>query len=178
LTVGATQESGGTRLVWDWPVRLTHWLLLLAVTGSYVTHRLGSEEFRYHRWSGYTTLVLVGTRHARFASFVRGPAAVWRYLADLVRNRAPRYAGHNPAGGWMVLVLLGLLGAQAVTGLFANDDIMNTGPLFGYVSGVTSDRLTGWHHRLFDGLLIAIGFHVIAIGMRAGDRQTVRSRYG
>jgi cytochrome b len=169
---GGARKGPERRLIWDWPVRITHWLLLLSVTGSYVTHRLGADQFRYHRWFGYTTLVLVavrilwgfvGTRHARFSSFVRGPSAAGRYLMDLVRGRTPRYAGHNPAGGWMVLVLLTLLGAQAATGLFANDEVMNTGPLYGYVLVSTSDRLTSWHHRIFDALLIAIALHVIAI---------------
>jgi cytochrome b len=167
-------RAAGTepRFVWDVPVRVTHWLLLASVTGSYVTHRLGASGFRYHRWFGYTTLVLVaarimwglvGTRHARFTSFVRGPVTVVRYLANLVRGEPTRHAGHNPAGGWMVLLLLALLAAQAVTGLFANDEIANTGPLYGYVLNSTSNRLTRWHHRLFDALLIAIALHVIAV---------------
>lgn len=168
-------SAGGavTRLVWDWPVRLTHWLLVVSCSGSYITHRLGPDQFRYHRWCGYATLLLVsvrlvwgfaGTRHARFASFLRSPRAVGRYLVGLRRDRQVHSVGHNPAGGWMVLVLLALLLAQALTGLFANDEIMNTGPLYGYVSDHTSDRLSGWHHILFDSLLVAIALHVIAIG--------------
>jgi cytochrome b len=167
-----TRSGSDRRLIWDWPVRITHWAMVASVIGSYVTHRLGAAQFRYHRWFGYTTLVLVavrilwgvvGTRHARFTSFVHGPATVVRYLADLVGRRAPACAGHNPAGGWMVLVLLSLLAAQALTGLFANDDVMNTGPLYGYVLASTSDRLAGWHRGLFDVLLIAIALHVAAI---------------
>lgn len=161
---------GGARLVWDVPVRVTHWALVASVTGSYLTHRL--DAFRYHRWCGYTTLVLVtvriawgivGTRHARFTAFVRGPAAVVRYLASLGRGERSSHAGHNPAGGWMVLLLLALLAAQAVTGLFANDEIANTGPLYGYVLNSTSNRLTAWHHRLFDVLLVAVALHVAAV---------------
>jgi cytochrome b len=165
-------SGAGTRLVWDAPVRITHWLLLASVIGSYATHRLGAAGFRYHRWCGYTTLVLVtarigwglvGTRHARFASFVRGPVAVSRYLASLIRGEPSRHAGHNPAGGWMVLLLLALLAAQGVTGLFANDEIADAGPLYGYVLNSTSNRLTAWHHRLFDALVIAIALHVAAV---------------
>jgi len=144
----------------------------VSFTVSYLTHRLVAPQFRYHRWFGYTTLILVtvrilwgvvGTRHARFTSFVHGPAPAVRYLVDLAGRRAPDYAGHNPAGGWMVLVLLSLLAAQALTGLFANDDIMNTGPLYGYVLDSTSDQLASWHRRLFVALLIAIALHVAAI---------------
>ena len=170
----AHRKGTDSRLVWDWPVRITHWLLVVSVAGSYVTHRLGAAQFRYHRWCGYTTLVLVtvrmawgflGPRHARFTSFVRGPAAVLRYFAGIVRGRATAFAGHNPAGGWMVLALLALLLGQALTGLFANDTIANTGPLYGYVMGHTSNQLTRWHRRLFAALLIALALHVIAIAV-------------
>ncbi|HZF17591.1 MAG TPA: cytochrome b/b6 domain-containing protein [Steroidobacteraceae bacterium] len=160
------------RMVWDWPVRLTHWLLVGTVTGSYVTHRLGPDQFKYHRWFGYATLMLVtvrilwgfiGTRHARFAAFVRGPVAVARYLAGFVRGRFEGYAGHNPAGGWIIFLMLALLLAQALTGLFANDEIASTGPLYGYVTSAVSNRLTAWHHRIFDAILIAIALHVVAV---------------
>lgn len=164
--------DGHPRLVWDWPVRLTHWLLLATVTGSYVTHRLGPAQFHYHRWFGYATLVLVtariawgfiGTRHARFAAFVRGPVTVARYLAGRLRGSRENFPGHNPAGGWMVLLMLALLAAQGLTGLFANDEIASTGPLYGYVLNSTSNRLTVWHHRIFDAILIALALHVIAV---------------
>ncbi len=174
-------KNANTRLVWDLPVRLTHWLLVLSVAGSYVTHRLGTGAFRYHRWCGYAALVLVavrcvwgflGPRHACFTSFVRGPRIVLRYLIELAHGRSAAFAGHNPAGGWMVLLLLALLLGQALTGLFANDTIADTGPLYGYVMGHTSDRLTHWHHRLFDALMIAVALHVIAVGAYLLARKT------
>ncbi len=168
------EPDGGLRgrMIWDWPVRLTHWLLVATVTGSYITHRLGPDQFRYHRWFGYATLTLVvarilwgffGTKHARFASFLRGPAAVLRHLAGFTRSEGVHYAGHNPAGGWMIVLMLALLLAQAVTGLFANDDIANTGPLYGYVTNAASNRLTAWHHRIFDAILVAIALHIVAV---------------
>jgi cytochrome b len=75
---------------------------------------------------------------------------------------APHFAGHNPLGALMVLALLAMLLVQAVTGLFANDQIMASGPLYGYVTGATSDQLTTLHKKLFDLLLAAIGLHVAA----------------
>jgi cytochrome b len=173
LRAGARVETApaAQRLVWDLPVRISHWLLVLAVIGSYVTYKLGLAYFKYHVWCGYTVLVLaafrilwglLGTRHARFASFVRGPAATLRHAAELARGRARRYAGHNPLGAWMVLLLLGALLAQALTGLFSNDEIASTGPLYGYVSNALSLKLTSVHRLLFDGLAVAIGLHVAA----------------
>lgn len=161
----------GGRLVWDLPVRIMHWGLVVAVAGSFVTQKAPGDWFRFHVWCGYAVLALTvtrilwgffGTRHARFASFLRGAAATLRYGRSLIVPPYDRHAGHNPLGAWMVVLLLALLAMQATTGLFANDQIMNTGPLFGYVSIVTSDRLTSVHERLEEWILAAIALHVLA----------------
>jgi len=165
-TAGA---EAGTRLVWDLPLRIFHWLLVVCVAGSWLTHELGTEWFPWHVRLGYVTLVLVafriawgfvGPRHACFASFLKGPGAVLRYL----RGEGPVSAGHNPLGALGVAAMLLLLSAQALSGLFANDEILNTGPLYGYVSDGQSDRLTGLHGANFDVLLGLIGLHLAAIG--------------
>lgn len=164
--------AGAARaLVWDLPVRVMHWSLVLAVAGAWATQELEGDWFKYHVWCGYVVLCVaatrvvwgfVGTRHARFTAFVRGPRAVLGYARGLLKNQATPHAGHNPLGALMVLALLAMLLAQAATGLFANDQIMSTGPLFGYVDGATSDRLTTIHKQLFDLLLVAIFLHVVA----------------
>jgi cytochrome b len=167
------REHAPGRRVWDLPVRVTHWLLLAAVSGSWVSAELSGDAFRWHEYCGYTVLVLVtfrllwglvGTRHARFASFLRGPRAILDYLRRL---RSPaRYRpsiGHNPLGGWVVLVMLTLLLGQALTGLFANDEVANTGPLYGWVSGAHSDALTRLHHRIFHILQFVVGLHITAV---------------
>src|ERR1043165_1248099 len=109
-----------SRRVWDLPVRITHWLLGVGIAGSYSTHKLGVAYFRYHLWFGYLVVVLVafrilwgfvGTRHARFASFLRGPRVTWAYLRGFGRN-PPVTPGHNPLGAWMVVFLLAALLAQ------------------------------------------------------------------
>lgn len=161
-----------TRLVWDLPLRFFHWLLAACVAGSWLTHELGTTWFVWHARIGYTTLVLVcfriawgfvGPKHARFTSFLRGPRATLGYLRDLTGGAADS-VGHNPLGGLSVVAMLALLLLQAVTGLFANDDIFNSGPLYGYVSDAQSDRLTGLHKGNFDWLLVLIGLHLAAIG--------------
>lgn len=108
-------------LVWDWPVRVFHWLTVFSFTGAYLTAE--SERWRLvHISLGYTLggLIafrilwgLVGTRYARFASFVRGPVAVRRYLVAMINRQPEHYTGHNPAGA--VAVILLLLSGIAVT---------------------------------------------------------------
>ena len=166
------ESSAAERRVWDLPVRVFHWALLVAVIGSYVTHAAGVQWFRYHVWCGYVVLVLVcfrilwgvvGTRHARFRNFVRGPVTTLRYALDLLRGRAAPYTGHNPLGAWMVLLLLAALLAQAALGLFGNDEIFNFGPLYGYVSHDLSLALTTVHRNLFWVIVGAVVLHVAAV---------------
>jgi cytochrome b len=172
-SIGLSGKAAERQLVWDLPLRVSHWGLVLGVTGAFVTHLLGPTAFGWHVRCGYSTLTLVafrlvwgfiGPRYARFANFVCGPRAViasWRML------RAGRYrpsAGHPPSGAWMILLLLAILLAQALTGLFANDEIINTGPLAGYVSHATSNRLSAWHAYLSDVILGAVALHVAAAG--------------
>jgi cytochrome b len=165
------ETSGPRALIWDLPVRLMHWSLVLAVAGAWATQEIEGDWFEYHVWCGYAVLLIaatrivwgfVGTRHARFASFLRGPGAVAGYVRGLLGRDAPQFAGHNPLGALMVLALLAMLLVQASTGLFANDQIMASGPLYGYVTSATSDQLTTLHKKLFDLLLAAIGLHVAA----------------
>ena len=160
------------RLVWDLPVRVFHWTLVACVAGSWITHELGTQWFDWHERLGLATLVLVcfriawgfvGPKHARFSSFLRGPAAVTAYARGLARRDGRTTAGHNPLGGLAVVAMLGLLLFQATTGLFANDEILSAGPLYGHVTDETSDRLTGLHKRSFDLLLALVGLHVAVV---------------
>jgi cytochrome b len=156
------------RLVWDLPVRVAHWLIVLAVATCWATHYAGVEWFAWHRRSGYAVLVLVlfrllwgfiGTRHARFASFLRGP----RVISDYVRGRAAGGVGHNPLGALAVVAMLAVLLLQSATGLFANDEIINAGPFYGWIDQATSNRLTSLHRFNSDVLLMLIGLHVAAV---------------
>lgn len=159
-------------LVWDLPSRLFHWLLVMLVVVSWVSATLGGNAMQIHMLSGYTILTLVlfrilwgffGSQHARFASFVRNPVAAVAYLQALRRNEAGWHLGHNPAGGWSVIAMLGALLLQAGTGLFANDDIATEGPLAKLVSKALSDRITGIHHLNIDLLYVLIGLHLAAV---------------
>jgi cytochrome b len=167
----STRTPPPGRLIWDLPVRIFHWALVLAVFGSWLTYKL--DAFAWHVWFGYSVLVLtaarsvwgfVGPRHARFASFVRSPAVAARYTRAIFKpDNAARYPGHNPLGALMVLAFLALLLLQAAAGLFANDDIANTGPLYGYVSDSTSDTLARVHNQLAKLIWVAVWIHVAAV---------------
>ncbi len=159
------------RRVWDLPLRLSHWALAAAVAGAFVTDWIGTSAFGLHALCGESALVLVafrtlwgfvGPSHARFGDFVRGPRTVLASLPALTRAGYRRYAGHTPLGGWMVLLLLALIATQAALGLFANDEISHTGPLYGYVDGALSNRLSHWHARLSNLILAAVATHVAA----------------
>jgi cytochrome b len=163
-------------MVWDLPVRVTHWALVLAVAGCWATHYAGIEWFAWHRRLGYTVLVLasfrvvwgfVGTRHARFASFVRGPRTLLAYL----RERSGATVGHNPVGALSVVALLALLLLQAATGLFANDEIMHMGPFYGWIAPELSNRITSLHRASSEWLLVLIGLHVAAVAFYARVRR-------
>ena len=169
MKLAAQNGSSGQALVWDWPLRVFHWALALAVAGSFATHYAGIEWATWHRRCGYAALVLIvfrlawgflGTRHARFASFLRGPAAVFDYL--LGRQGYPA-AGHNPLGGLSVVAFLLVLGVQATTGLFANDEIANAGPFYGWITPETSNRLTSFHAINSKVLLVLIVLHLAAV---------------
>ncbi len=158
-------------LVWDLPVRVMHWILVLAVAGSWASQKIPGDWFKYHVWCGYTVLVVaatriiwgfIGTRHARFANFLKGPTAVIGYARGLIGGLRTRVTGHNPLGALMVVLLLAMLLGQAITGLFANDEISNNGPLFGYVSVDRSNQLTSLHSKLANFILAAIALHVLA----------------
>jgi cytochrome b len=155
--------------VWDMPVRLFHWALVVLVATSWIAADQGF--MRVHLWSGSALLALLlfrlawgifGSTTARFSDFVHSPRAAYRYLRALAAGEEPHHAGHNPAGGWMVVVLLAFLSAQVATGLFANDGLKFMGPLALLVTAETSDRLTSLHGWLFNALLLLVWLHVVA----------------
>jgi cytochrome b len=155
-------------LVWDLPVRLAHWLLVLGIAGSFITHYAGPAWFDWHRRCGYGVLMIVafrivwafaGTPPARFAAFVRGPRAIAAWL----RSGSAQSRGHNPLGALNVVAMLVLILAQAVTGLFANDEIASAGPLYGLVSHDLINRLSRFHSANDTWLLVLIGLHLAAV---------------
>ena len=158
--------------VWDLPVRLFHWSLVLLVAFQFYSGNVGGNLMRWHMLSGYTILALVlfriawglgGSTTARFAYFLSGPQAAFAFARRLFSRAPAPYAGHNPIGGWMVIALLAALALQAASGLFANDDIATEGPLAVLVSKATSDRMTAIHRATFVVLAVLTALHVCAV---------------
>lgn len=145
--------------VWDLPLRLVHWALFVLVVVAFVSVQIGGNAMVWHGRAGLAVLGLlvfrivwgfVGSTHARFASFVRGPAAIRAYLKGEWSG-----LGHNPLGAVSVLALLTLLFAQAATGLFADDEIAYQGYLYPLIGSDASARVTAIH-KFFEPLLIVL----------------------
>lgn len=161
--------------VWDLPLRLFHWSLMLLVIGAIVSAEIADDvtgAMDWHPRFGYAILALllfrliwgiVGSTHARFSNFVRGPSAIMSYLRQLKTHPAPSI-GHNPLGALSVIALLLALLLQAVSGLFLSvEDFGVEGPLFKHVSNAVADLF--WKiHEINPGILITlVGLHVAAI---------------
>ena len=158
--------------VWDIFVRLFHWTLVASILFAWWSGEQGGNWMTWHMYAGYTVLGLVlfrlfwgvaGSHYARFTEFLRSPVATLRYTEALFKHREPHHIGHNPLGGWMVVVLLLLAAAQASTGLFANDEIFTEGPLVHLVGYDLSVEITRWHKWIFNTLLTAIGLHLLGV---------------
>jgi cytochrome b len=170
----STENTGPTKKikVWDLPLRLFHWLLLIAVSAAFITIWAKSER-NLHMLAGYSVLALlvfrivwgfIGGYHARFFNFVKGPAGVLSYLATLRAGmHDPTRTGHNALGALSVLALLLSLLFQAVSGLFNHDDDMNEGPLRKLVSDSLADKLHSAHEINQWIILGLIALHILAI---------------
>lgn len=145
-------------LVWDLPVRVFHWLMALSFVGAWLSAE--SERWRLlHVTLGYTMAALVvfrliwglvGTRPARFASFVRGPRAVAAYLRALFAGQAPHTPGHNPAGALAILGLLLLILVSVATGVAA-------------YHGLGGEWLEEAHEVVTHALLALVGVHLAGV---------------
>lgn len=165
-------------LVWDWPTRLFHWLAVVLVCVCYVTWRLNWMD--WHAWAGETVLALVifrllwglfGSDTARFRNFVAAPAAVMAHLARLFRRDPDRQVGHNPAGGWMVLLLLALLLGETLSGVYVLNDVADVGPLTPMSPAPLANFITDLHLALWYALLAAVALHILAIAVYEAVRR-------
>ncbi len=158
--------------VWDLPVRVFHWAIVVLLVFQVITGELGGSLMPLHLLSGYSILVLLvfrvlwgfaGSTHARFASFIAGPVATLRFARRLFSRQAVPQVGHNPLGGWSVVAMLVVMLLQAGSGLFANDGDEALGPLAPYVSVDVSTTFTEFHRSNLKVLIVLASLHVLAV---------------
>ena len=159
--------------VWDLPTRVFHWALALTLVGSVVSAKIGGNAIAWHFRFGYVVLALivfrllwglVGGRWSRFASFIYAPTTLLRYLRGRAGPDEHLEVGHNPLGSLSVFALLGFLCVQVASGLVADDEIANVGPLNRFVSSDTVEMATGWHKNYGQWILIAlVVLHIAAV---------------
>lgn len=145
-------------LVWDAPVRLFHWLMVICFAGAFLSAE--SERWRLlHVTLGYTMGGLVafrllwgflGSRYARFSEFVRGPAATAKYIASLLRRQPQHYIGHNPAGALAIVLLLALSVLITVSGWALYNDL-------------SGDWLEEVHEAIANLMLAVVAVHVLGV---------------
>lgn len=145
-------------LVWDWPTRAGHWAMALAFLAAYVTG--DSEEWRLVHVGAGGALAglaafrliwgLIGSRHARFGAFLRGPSTALAYLGALFRGQPPHHTGHNPAGAYAIVLLLALgLGAAA-----------SGWPLYQDLGGEWLEEL---HEAVVNAMLLVVLIHLAGV---------------
>lgn len=154
--------------VWDLPIRLFHWLLVVCIIGSLISVNIGGNAIQWHAYFGYSILTLlvfrivwgfVGSKHARFLSFMPSPKSLLNYL----QGKSPRFLGHNPIGALSVFALLFVLSVQVTTGLFVDDEIAFQGPFAQYVSNATISFLSQIHESNQVVIYTLIAIHIAAI---------------
>jgi len=159
--------------VWDLPTRLFHWVLALTIVGSVVTGQIGGGLIVWHFRCGYVVFTLllfrlvwglIGGHWSRFSNFIYSPGTVLRYLRGQTRPDEHLDVGHNPLGSFSVFALIGFLAVQVGTGLVADDEIANTGPLNRFVSGATANSATAWHKDWGRWIILAlVCLHIAAV---------------
>ncbi len=163
--------------VWDTSTRLFHWAVVILVVAAYVTFQLNWMD--WHARCGYALLAAVlfrilwglfGSETARFTRFLAAPRAAVHHLSRLLHREPDGQAGHNAAGGWMVLVLLLLLLLEALSGLYVGNDVADEGPLSGVTPAAVANAITALHSMVWDVLLAAVALHLLAILIYAGAK--------
>ena len=140
------------------------------VAAAYLSWRLNWMD--WHAWFGDAVLALVlwrllwgffGSDTARFARFLASPRVALQHLAQLRQREPDREPGHNPAGGWMVLVLLALLLGETLTGIYVGNDVADEGPLTELTPASIANLITALHRLLWQALVAAVVLHLLAI---------------
>lgn len=158
--------------VWDLPLRIFHWLLVISFVIAYLTE---DELLDVHVLAGYLVLGLlvfrlvwgfIGNSYARFANFLCSPATSLNYLKDVFASKAKRYLGHNPAGAAMIVLLLAGLLLTVLTGLAVYGADQAAGPLA--FIGSANEQFWEETHEFFANLtLVLVIVHIAGVGVES-----------
>lgn len=156
-------QTAATIPVWDLVVRLGHWLLAGGVLLAFASGEHESWELLHVSAGAVAGSVaayrilwgFTGSRHARFAAFLRGPAAVKSYLLSLAGRQPEHYTGHNPAGGWAIVLLLGLSLLTALSGATTHWNWLGSEQL--------TDAMGEVHEALANTLIAVVAVHVAGV---------------
>lgn len=163
-----------TITVWDPLVRLFHWSLVASFFIAYLTEE---NLMDLHAWAGYvaTGLVafrlvwgIVGTKHARFSDFIAGPRRAFAYVKDLLTGQAPRYVGHNPAGGFMIMLLLLGVALAGVTGIVVYGIDESSGPLAFLAMSMpefVGNAMEELHEFMANAVLGLVFIHILGVAV-------------
>ncbi len=156
--------------IWDLPIRVFHWALVICIFTSWLTVEI--DEMELHVISGACILGLltfrllwgvIGPFTAQFHNFISSPYTIFKYLRNPVSNQFRHLIGHSPIGSLSVIALLLVVSFQVLTGLFADDEIYLTGPLAKFVDSDMRSWSTKLHAQNFNILFGLIILHVVAI---------------
>jgi cytochrome b len=156
--------------IWDAATRIFHWALVLNIFAAWYT--IENRLIELHEIFGHCLIALlvfrvlwglIGSSTARFTHFLVHPVAALSYLKQSLRLQTHHQIGHNPAGGWMIIVMMLVIGFQLVSGLLSNNDLGFSGVLSDYVSKEMSDTFTQLHSINFEILVGSIWLHLVAV---------------
>ncbi|MFQ3249932.1 MAG: cytochrome b [Glaciecola sp.] len=158
--------------IWDFPTRIFHWLLVIAICSQYLTAELLDDAMTWHFYGGYFILGLLifrvlwgvfGAYYARFSQFVVSPRKVWNYARLFNSSAYQPVVGHNPLGAYSVLFIMTILFTQAISGLFITDDIFHDGPYYSVLSEETRQIMNWVHHQGFIAVWLFLALHISAM---------------
>lgn len=158
--------------VWDLPLRIFHWLL---VVGFFIAYLTEDELLTVHIWAGYMVSGLllfrliwgiIGNEYARFSNFLCSPVQSAAYVKDLVALKTKRYLGHNPAGAAMIVLLLFSLLMTVITGFAVYGADQAAGPLT--FIGASNEKMWEEVHEFFANFtLILVLAHIVGVAVES-----------
>ncbi|MFZ4056047.1 MAG: cytochrome b/b6 domain-containing protein [Polynucleobacter sp.] len=153
--IAAKQKQ--TVLVWDFPVRVFHWLLVVSFAGAWLTSESEAQQMIHYAF-GYSACALVlfriiwgivGTRYARFTQFIKGPIATISHIKSLFKGNQDPGIGHNPAGALAIISLMVLILLINLTGYWSVKEFLG-------------DFMSGAHEAIANLTIIVVVIHIAA----------------